>query len=105
MKKRILVLGVAYALVSSAGAFAAETPKAISTWSCKDFLALDESYKPTAIGFAVGLNNKDKIDDSVLDIDGIEKVTPILIESCKKNTQSKFLTEFKSAWKAFKKDM
>ncbi|MEB7883203.1 acid-activated periplasmic chaperone HdeA [Serratia fonticola] len=105
MKKQILALGMTCFLTYSTVALADESKKPVSTWTCEDFLALDESYQPTAIGFAEALNKKGNPEDSVLDIDGIEKVTPMLVESCKKDPQSKFLTELKSAWKSLKKDM
>ncbi len=47
-------------------------------WTCEDFLAVDESFQPTAVGFAEALNNKDKPEDAVLDVQGIATVTPAI---------------------------
>lgn len=105
MKKQLLTFGAAFLLTLSASTLAVENSKPVAMWTCKDFLSLDESYRPTAIGFAEALNKKGQAEDSVLDIDGLEKITPILIEVCKKDPQSKFLTELESAWKDIKKDM
>ncbi|OMQ23816.1 acid-activated periplasmic chaperone HdeA [Serratia oryzae] len=105
MKKQLVAIGVACLLTLSASSLAAGNSKPVAMWTCEDFLALDESYRPTAIGFAEALNKKGKVEDSVLDVDGIEKVTPMLIDVCKKDPQSKFLTELETAWKDIKKDM
>lgn len=105
MKKSVLVLGVTCLLAYSAATLADETQKPLATWTCEDFLALDDTYQPTAIGFAEALSKKGTPEDSVLDIDGIEKVTPVLIEACKKDPQSTFLTKLKSSWETLKKDL
>ena len=39
---------------------AADNKKPVNSWTCEDFLAVDESFQPTAVGFAEALNNKDK---------------------------------------------
>ncbi|MCE9905677.1 HdeA/HdeB family chaperone, partial [Hafnia paralvei] len=60
---------------------------------------------PTAIGFAEALNKKDKPEDAVLDVDGTEKVIPLVIEACKQNPKESFAQKVKSEWKKVKKDM
>ena len=47
---------------------AADNKKPVNSWTCEDFLAVDESFQPTAVGFAEALNNKDKPEDAVLDV-------------------------------------
>lgn len=43
---------------------------------------MDESFQPTAVGFAEALNNKDKPEDAVLDVQGIATVTPAIVQAC-----------------------
>ncbi len=43
---------------------AADNKKPVNSWTCEDFLAVDESFQPTAVGFAEALNNKDKPEDA-----------------------------------------
>lgn len=105
MKKCILFAGIACFFTYSAATLADENKKPVASWSCEEFLALDGTFQPTAIGFAEALNKKDKPEDSVLDINGIEKVTPILVDACKKDPQSNFLAKLKSSWDELKKDM
>ncbi|STI81895.1 putative periplasmic acid stress chaperone [Escherichia coli] len=56
---------------------AADNKKPVNSWTCEDFLAVDESFQPTAVGFAEALNNKDKPEDAVLDVQGIATVTQL----------------------------
>lgn len=61
---------------------AADNKKPVNSWTCEDFLAVDESFQPTAVGFAEALNNKDKPEDAVLDVQGIATVTPAIVQAC-----------------------
>jgi acid stress chaperone HdeA len=54
---------------------AAENHKPVSQWTCEDFLATDTTFQPTVVGFAEALNKKDKPEDAVLDVKGVETVT------------------------------
>lgn len=105
MKFKMLLIGAASLLVFSTISNAAETKKPIKSWTCDDFIALDESYKPTAVGIAEILNKKGKVEDTVLDVDGIEKITPIIVDSCKNDTQSSFVNKVKTEYQKLKKDM
>lgn len=37
---------------------AADNKKPVNSWTCEDFLAVDESFQPTAVGFAEALNKR-----------------------------------------------
>ncbi len=105
MNKKTLLISMVCLMGFSAIGHAAENKKPVKSWTCEDFLALDESFKPTAIGFAEALNKKDKPEDAVLDVDGTEKVIPLVIEACKQNPKESFAQKVKSEWKKVKKDM
>ena len=82
---------------------AAETQKPINNWSCEDFLALDSSFQPTAVGFAEALHNKDKPEDAVMDVKGIETVTPTIVQACTENQKASFKDKVKNEWDKLKK--
>lgn len=104
--KKMLLISMTVGLISfSALSHAAENKKPIRSWSCDDFLALDESFKPTAIGFVEALNKKDKPEDAVLDINGTIKVTPLVIEACKQAPKESFIGKVKSEWMKVKNEM
>lgn len=95
MKKVIIVSAF---LLSSLGYVSAETAavkaaapaKPIQSWTCQDFLGLDEAYQPTAIGVAQVINEKKNTDKVYLDVAGIETVTPEILAVCKENPNTKF---------------
>ncbi|EFM55784.1 acid-resistance protein [Brucella sp. 10RB9215] len=64
--------------------------KKVSELTCEDFNALEESFKPTVVGWVVGFNKKGEEDDAVIDVDGIETVTPAIIEACKQEPKASF---------------
>ncbi|BBQ84526.1 acid stress chaperone HdeA [Klebsiella sp. WP7-S18-CRE-02] len=82
---------------------AAENQKPVNTWTCEDFLALDSTFQPTAVGFAEALNNKDKPEDAVMDVKGIETVTPAIVQACTENHKASFKEKVKSEWDKLKK--
>ncbi|EFJ4224647.1 acid-activated periplasmic chaperone HdeA [Escherichia coli] len=84
---------------------AADNKKPVNSWTCEDFLAVDESLQPTAVGFAEALNNKDKPEDAVLDVQGIATVTPAIVQACTQDKQANFKDKVKGEWDKIKKDM
>ncbi|KAB7660587.1 acid-activated periplasmic chaperone HdeA [Plesiomonas shigelloides] len=67
--------------------------KPIAEWTCAEFLAVDESFRPSAVYFAEGFNQNDKPEGAMIDIAGVEKAIPFLIEDCSKNPQEKLLKQ------------
>ncbi len=61
--------------------------------------------QPTAVGFAEALNNKDKPEDAVLDVQGIATVTPAIVQACTQDKQANFKDKVKGEWDKIKKDM
>ncbi|MCL8380467.1 acid-activated periplasmic chaperone HdeA, partial [Escherichia coli] len=84
---------------------AADNIEPVYSWTCEDFLAVDESFQPTAVGFAEALNIKDKPEDAVLDVQGIAIVTPAIVQACTQDKQANFKYKVKGAWDTIKKDM
>jgi len=89
MKKALgLILGVS--LMIPAVTQAAENHKPVNSWTCEDFLAVDTSFQPTAVGFAEALNSKHKPEDAVLDVNGIQTLTPEVVQACTANKAANF---------------
>lgn len=110
MNVKPLLFGMIGALGIALGAQAADTAKAantkpVNTWTCEDFLAVDDDFQPTAVGFAEALNSKDKPEAAVLDVEGIEKVTPMVVEACKQDKTQSFKEKVHAEWDKIKKDM
>ncbi|ANY17447.1 acid-activated periplasmic chaperone HdeA [Bordetella pseudohinzii] len=92
MRKAVIVLAMAcaastsaYAKEASMQAPAAGAKKALPLWLCSDYVGLDESYRPIALGFAEALGRGGKPESEVLDVEGIAKLTPTLLTYCQEN--------------------
>lgn len=70
--------------------------KPVGQLTCQDFLMLDESFRPTAVAFAEGVTKKDKIVDPTLDVQGIAKVVPVLVQECTKTPKDNFINKVKT---------
>lgn len=57
--------------------------KSIIRTTCADYLALDETFRPKFIYYAVGHSRKGS--EAVLDVAGIDRIQPQLEEYCKVN--------------------
>ena len=74
-----LAAGVASAQVATT----APAGKSIIRTTCADYLALDETFRPKFIYYAVGHSRKGS--EAVLDVAGIDRIQPQLEEYCKLN--------------------
>ncbi|PSJ60253.1 HdeA/HdeB family chaperone [Pseudaminobacter soli (ex Li et al. 2025)] len=106
MLLRITGISIVTALLTvSSMSFAAETKqdmakKKITDVTCEDFNGIDDSFKPNVIAWAEGFRQGSKKPNEVtLNIDGIEKVTPILIEACQKEPKASFWSKAKAELK------
>lgn len=84
MKKIVFSLAI-FSAALAGGVAHADSKKPVPLWLCSDYLDLNETYRPIALGFAEALNNKGKVEDATLDIEGITKVTPSLLTYCQEN--------------------
>lgn len=98
MKIKVAVF-VMLGLALTASLAVAGNKKPMAQWKCEEFLALDAQFQPKAVYAATELTKTGKPEDSVLDIDGTEKVIPLIISECKKAPQESFWDKVKAAWK------
>ncbi|MVW71956.1 acid-activated periplasmic chaperone HdeA [Bordetella sp. 15P40C-2] len=84
MKKVIFAVAVA-GLAAFSATTHADTKQPVPLWLCSDYLTLDESVRPTALGFAAAVNHNGDVQKAVVDVEGIAKVQPQLLTYCKEN--------------------
>lgn len=89
MKKQLLMAAAMGTLLFSAASHAADAKKPMSLWLCSDFLQVTESYRPIAVSYAAALNHQGKPEDAVLNVEGIQKMTPLLVKQCNENPKIK----------------
>jgi acid stress chaperone HdeA len=61
-------------------------------------LSVDEQFKPKVIYAATAFAKGGRPKDSVIDIEGTEKVAPTIIDDCRKAPQASFWQKLKGAW-------
>jgi acid stress chaperone HdeA len=104
-----LVIGVVTAILvaGSTVAFAqSEAPKKpLGKMTCEDFLGFDESFKPKVVYWAVAYGQGGKPESAGVNVAGIEKMVPVLIEGCKKAPKESFWEKVKAEVKKLDKKL
>lgn len=81
-----------HAQTSSPGTTRASSAKAselakkpIASVTCEEFNALEETFKPNVIAWAAGYQQGQKKPDVVaIDVQGVDRITPVVIDACAK---------------------
>jgi acid stress chaperone HdeA len=76
----------------------AEIKKPVTQWTCREFIALDDEYKPKAVYWASAYAQGGEPEASELDIAGTEQITPGLVQDCEREPESSFWQKLKAAW-------
>ncbi|GAB2883188.1 acid-activated periplasmic chaperone HdeA [Microbulbifer echini] len=99
MKSTYYILPLVIASLAASAALADKHPKKpAKDWTCADFLAIDDEFKPKAVYWAAAYSKRGKEEGDMLDIDGTEKVTPMIITACTKAPKESFWAKFKDEW-------
>jgi acid stress chaperone HdeA len=99
---KLCYLVLASCVLAIPAAFA-ETKKPVSNWTCEEFLAVEGDFQPKVIYWATAKAKSGK-PDSIVDIEGTEKIIPMVIDDCKKTPASSFMGKLKDAWRAVEAD-
>jgi acid stress chaperone HdeA len=107
MHFRRMTMGiVAAALMAGAtGVFAESAKKPLGKMTCEDFLAVDDAFKPKVVYYAVAYAKGGKPEAAVIDVEGTDALTPMLIEECKANPKESFWKKVKAEVKKIEKKM
>jgi acid stress chaperone HdeA len=97
MKTALFMLPVIAAVTVSAAAHA-DSKQPVALWLCSDYLAVEESVQPTALGFAEAVNRKGEPEAEALDIEGIAKVQPEVLTYCKENPKIALRDALVQSW-------
>ncbi|WP_082578783.1 acid-activated periplasmic chaperone HdeA [Achromobacter sp. Root565] len=102
MKNFFYALSITGALSVSSAAVA-DSNKPIALWLCSDYLAVEDNYRPTVLGFAEAVNRKGEPQSATLDVDGITRVQPELLTFCKENPKIALRDALVQSWSKAKK--
>ena len=73
--------------------------KAVGNWTCEEFLAVEGEFQPKVVYWATSQAKSGK-ENSVIDIEGSERVVPLVIDECKKAPSGSFLQKLRDAWRS-----
>ena len=96
-----LVLVIPIAILVGA---AADTKKPVAKWTCADFLGVEDEFKPKLIYWATAHVKGEKPEVATINIEGTEKVIPIIIDDCKRAPQESFWQKLDAGWKRLEGD-
>ena len=99
MTVRRIGIAVVVALMASSTIAVAQTSpaqKPLTKLTCEEFLGVDESFKPKMVYWAAAYGKGGKPEAAVLDVEGTEKMIPVLIEKCKAAPKSSFYQKVKA---------
>lgn len=92
-----------YLLLAAAALYAqtahADAKKPVANWTCEEFLAVEGDFQPKVVYWASAKAKSGK-PGGIVDIEGTEKVVPIIVDDCQKEPSSSFMTKLKNAWRA-----
>ena len=87
----VMVSGITIAHAASEG------KKSIDKVTCEEFPGLDETYQPTYVAWAWGYDQGQSSPGSaVVDVQGVEQVTPYVVAECQKDPKASFWSKVKS---------
>jgi acid stress chaperone HdeA len=105
MTGRVLL---ATTLLVGSVALAADKPaphKPLAKMTCEDFVGLDETFQPKAVYWAAAYAKGGKPEAAVLDVEGIEKMVPVIAEECQKAPKASFWEKVKAEVKKIEKKL
>ncbi len=83
----------------------AAAKKPIAKMTCEDFVGLDESFQPKAVYWAVAYGKNGQPEAEAVDVEGVEKVVPVVVEECKKAPKESFWQKVKAEMKKIESKM
>lgn len=79
--------------------------KPLAKWNCADFLGVEDDFKPKLVYWATAYSKAGKPEAATINIEGTEKVIPIITEDCKKIPQASFWQKLKDGWRRVEAEM
>jgi acid stress chaperone HdeA len=95
-----LVAGSTAAFAQSSGA-----KKPLGKMSCADFLGIEDTFKPKVVYWAVAYGQGGKPESAGINVEGTEKMIPVIIEGCKKAPKESFWEKVKAEVKKLEKKL
>jgi acid stress chaperone HdeA len=94
-------------MAGSTGAFAqsSDAKKPVGKMTCEDFLGIEDSFKPKVVYWAVARSQSGKPESAGVNVAGIEKIVPVIVEGWKKAPKESFWEKVKAEVKKLEKKL
>ena len=94
-------------LASSTVAFgqSATTKKPLAKMTCEEFVGFDDSFKPKLVYWGVAYGEEGKPESAGVNVEGVERIVPVVVESCKKAPKESFWQRVKAEVKKLEKKL
>src|SRR5215813_8537682 len=79
--------------------------KPVGKMTCEEFLGFEESFKPKVVYWAVARSQSGKPESAGINVEGTEKMIPVLVEACKKAPKESFWEKVKAEVKKLEKKL
>ncbi len=107
--QRLAIIGVVTAILATGAVSvfgqASGTTKPLGKMTCEDFMGFDESFRPKVVYWAVARAQDGKPESAGVNVAGIEKMIPVLVDTCKKAPKESFWEKVKTEVKKLDKKM
>ena len=107
--QRLAIVGVLTATLAVAAELvygqSSGAQKPLGKMTCEDYVALDESFKPKMVYWAVAYGQGGKPESAGINIEGTEKMIVALGEACKKAPKESFWEKVKAEVKKLEKKL
>ena len=97
--RRVAVASVTAVLMTGATLALAQSSapkKPLAKLTCEEFLAVEESFKPKVVYWAAAYSKGGKPEAAMIDVEGTEKLIPVIIEKCKAAPKDSFYQKVKT---------
>ena len=74
----------------------ASSKKALEKMTCEEFVGLEDSFKPHVVSWAVAYGADGKPESAGVNVEGIEQIVPVVIETCQKTPKESFWQKVKA---------
>ena len=85
--------------VGKPAAHQAAAKKPFAKMTCEDFVGLDETFQPKAIYWAVAYGKNGQPEAELVDVQGVERAVPFVVEECRKAPKESFWQKVKAEFK------
>jgi acid stress chaperone HdeA len=90
--------------ISVAFGQSADVKKPLAKMTCEDFIGLENTVQPQVVYWAVGYR-RGRAESASVNVEGIERIIPVIIDGCKKTPKESFWQKVKSEVKKLEKKL